>query len=39
MASAFGARFDMETDALLLLVLAALAWQFDKAGAWVLASG
>jgi phosphatidylglycerophosphate synthase len=39
MASAFGARFDMETDAALLLVLAALAWQLDKAGAWVLASG
>lgn len=39
MASAFGARFDMETDAALILVLAALAWQFDKAGAWVLVSG
>lgn len=39
MASAFGARFDMETDAALLLVLAALAWQLDKAGPWVLASG
>ena len=38
-ASAFGARFDMETDALLVLLLAALAWQFDKAGAWVLLSG
>lgn len=38
-ASAFGARFDMETDALLMLLLAALAWQFDKAGAWVLLSG
>jgi phosphatidylglycerophosphate synthase len=39
MASAFGARFDMETDALLIMVLALLAWQFDKAGVWVLASG
>ena len=39
MTSAFGARFDMETDAALLLVLAVLAWQLDKAGAWVLASG
>jgi len=39
MASAFGARFDMETDALLIQVLAILAWQFGKAGAWVLASG
>ena len=39
MASAFGARFDMETDAALVLALAALAWQLDKAGAWVLVSG
>ena len=39
MASAFGARFDMETDALLIQVLAILAWQYDKAGPWVLASG
>lgn len=38
-ASAFGARFDMETDALLVLVLSALVLQFDKAGAWVLAAG
>jgi phosphatidylglycerophosphate synthase len=37
--SAFGARFDMEVDALLIMVLAALAWQWDKAGAWVLLSG
>jgi phosphatidylglycerophosphate synthase len=39
MASPFGARFDMETDALLIMVLAVLAWQFGKAGVWVLASG
>lgn len=39
MESAFGARFDMETDALLLLVLCLLAWQFGKAGAWILAAG
>ena len=26
-ASAFGARFDMEIDALLILVLAVLAWR------------
>ena len=39
MASAFGARFDMETDALLILVLAALAWRTGKVGGWVLASG
>jgi phosphatidylglycerophosphate synthase len=39
MSSSYGARFDMETDALLILVLSLLAWQFDKAGAWVLGSG
>ena len=39
MASAFGARFDMETDALLILVLSILVWQHDKAGAWVLLCG
>jgi phosphatidylglycerophosphate synthase len=38
-ASAFGARFDMETDALLILVLSALVWTYGRAGAWVLASG
>ena len=37
--SAFGARFDMETDALLILVLCVLIVQFDKAGPWVLAAG
>jgi phosphatidylglycerophosphate synthase len=37
--SDFGARFDMETDALLILVLSALALHFDKAGAWILAAG
>jgi len=39
LASAFGARFDMEIDALLILMLSVLAWQHGKAGAWVLASG
>jgi phosphatidylglycerophosphate synthase len=39
MASPFGARFDMEVDALLILVLSALVWRFGKAGAWVVASG
>jgi len=39
LASDFGARFDMETDAWLTLVLCGLLLQFDKAGAWVLASG
>jgi len=38
-ASEFGARFDMETDALLVLALAVLAWRWDRAGVWVLASG
>jgi len=38
-ATAFGARFDMETDALLILVLSALVWKSGQAGAWVLASG
>ena len=39
MASAFGARFDLEVDALLIQVLAVLAWRWEKAGAWVLLSG
>ena len=39
LASAFGARFDMETDAALTLVLAVLCWQFGKAGEWILAVG
>ncbi len=37
--SRFGARFDMETDALLVLVLALLAWQSGQAGIWILAAG
>jgi phosphatidylglycerophosphate synthase len=37
--SGFGARFDMETDALFILVLSALVWQHGKAGAWILAAG
>ncbi len=37
--SVFGARFDMEVDALLILVLSVLAWRYEKAGAWVLMSG
>jgi phosphatidylglycerophosphate synthase len=39
MASDFGARFDVETDALMVLGLSALVWQYEKAGAWVLISG
>jgi phosphatidylglycerophosphate synthase len=38
-ATAFGARFDMEVDALLLLVLSASLWQLGKVGAWGLAGG
>jgi phosphatidylglycerophosphate synthase len=38
-ASAFGAKFDMEVDALLIITLAVLAWQYGKAGVWVLLSG
>lgn len=38
-ASRFGARFDMEIDALLILALSVLAWRHDKAGAWVVVSG
>jgi phosphatidylglycerophosphate synthase len=29
----------METDALLILTLAVLAWQFEKAGPWIVLSG
>ncbi|MFN8057927.1 MAG: CDP-alcohol phosphatidyltransferase family protein [Vicinamibacterales bacterium] len=39
LASGFGARFDMEVDAGLILLLALLAWRHGKAGAWVIASG
>jgi len=39
MASDFGGALDMELDALTVLVLGALCWQLDKAGAWILASG
>ncbi len=37
--SAFGARFDMETDALLILLLSVVALTLGKAGAWVLLGG
>lgn len=37
--SAFGARFDMELDALFLLALALIIISMGKAGAWVLAIG
>ena len=37
--SRFGARFDMEIDALLIALLAGLLWATDKLGPWVLALG
>lgn len=37
--TAFGARFDMETDAFLILTLSLLVWRVGHAGAWVIASG
>ena len=39
MTSPFGERYDMETDALLILILAVLAWQHGKAGAWIVLAG
>lgn len=38
-ASRFGARFDMEVDALLIFFLSLAAFELDKAGIWVLAIG
>lgn len=38
-ATRFGARFDMELDAFVTLVLAALVWRLDQAGAWVMIGG
>lgn len=37
--SAFGARFDLETDAATMLGLSLLVWLCDQAGSWVLAIG
>lgn|GEM_PF-579300 len=37
--SAFGARFDMETDAFLALVITLFLWQSEKTGIWVLGMG
>lgn len=37
--SAFGARFDMETDAFTMLGLALLVWAAGQVGVWVLLSG
>lgn len=38
-ASPFGARFDMESDALFVLALSALVYRSGQAGAWVLTVG
>ena len=35
----FGARFDMELDSILMLVLAALAWRSERLDAWILLLG
>ena len=37
--SRFGARFDMEVDAALILALSVLVWMTGKVGAWVLLIG
>lgn len=37
--SAFGARFDMETDAALILLLSILVWQEGQAPAWIVLAG
>jgi phosphatidylglycerophosphate synthase len=39
LASDFGARFDMETDAAFILVLAVLVMQYAGVGPWILAVG
>jgi phosphatidylglycerophosphate synthase len=39
MASAFGARFDMETDAALVMAMSVLIWRHGKAGMWALLGG
>jgi phosphatidylglycerophosphate synthase len=39
LASRFGARFDMEVDAFLILVLCGLLVRIDKLGAWILIAG
>jgi phosphatidylglycerophosphate synthase len=38
-ASTYGARFDMETDAFLMLVLSVLVWSEGRVGAWVMLIG
>ena len=38
-ASVFGAAFDMETDALLILIAAMQLWQRGRLGVWILSAG
>lgn len=39
LASRFGARFDLEIDALMILILSVLVWRTGRADTWVLAIG
>ncbi|MBM9595385.1 CDP-alcohol phosphatidyltransferase family protein [Rhodobacteraceae bacterium MCCB 386] len=39
LSSDFGARFDVEVDAALALILALLVWQADKVGPWIMVLG
>ncbi len=39
LSSRFGARFDMEVDSMLALILAVIVWQSGKVGEWVLLLG
>jgi len=39
MSSAFGARFDVESDSLFVMAMSVLVWRHDKAGVWILAGG
>ncbi|HEV8316861.1 MAG TPA: CDP-alcohol phosphatidyltransferase family protein [Vicinamibacterales bacterium] len=39
MASIFGARFDMETDAVFVMAMSILVWQHTKTGPWILLGG
>ncbi len=38
-ATAFGARFDMEADALAALLLSIVIWRADRTGAWIVLIG
>ena len=37
--SPFGAAFDLEVDALFILILAVITWELNKVGSWVLLIG